>query len=276
MRVVFTDVETTRVRYLTAGTGPVLLLLHPVGHFADIFVRNVDRLAEDFTVVAPDLPGHGFSDPIDFNGRPPQVATVNWLRSLLNVLNAQSFAAAGSSYGGLLAALLVEAEGDRSFGLVITGSGSVFHETDQQRTTLRATRDNVAEGMKDPTVENCRRRIANIVFSPASVPEEILLSRATSLALPDRLSNFIATVDGLADSDSRDRIIDRLETLVTPTLVITGREDIRAHVGKHEAGVSRLPKAKLNIYDQCGHLPFLEHAERFNSDVKAFLAPLLQ
>jgi hypothetical protein len=51
MRVVFTNGASTCVRYLTAGTGPVLLLLHPVGHFADIFVRYVDKLAEDFTVV---------------------------------------------------------------------------------------------------------------------------------------------------------------------------------------------------------------------------------
>jgi pimeloyl-ACP methyl ester carboxylesterase len=270
MRVEFAEVNGRRVRYLTEGSGPVLLLLHPVGHFADLFLRNVDELASAFKVVAPDLPGHGFSDAIDFRGRPPQVETVVWLQALLDRLECNKFAAAGSSYGALLAALLCEAD-NRSFAQILIGSGSVFHETEQQRTTLRGTRDNVAEGMRDPSIDNCRRRIANIVFSPASVPEEILLSRATSLAQPDRLANFVETVDALAESDSGSRVIDRLESLYTPTLVIAGKDDIRAKVELHEVGAARLPVAKLLIYENCGHLPFMEHATRFNVDALTFL-----
>lgn len=274
MRVAFTQAGGVRTRYLTEGTGPALLLLHPVGHSADVFIRNVDALAANHTVVAPDLPGHGFSDPIDFKGRPPQVETVAHLRRLVDALGGNRFAVLGSSYGGLLAALLCEAEQARCFGLVIVGSGSVFHANDQQRSTLRGTRDNVADGMRDPTIANCRQRIANICFSPAAVPDEILLSRATSLALPDRLPNFLATVDGLADSSPADRVLDRLEQISTPTLVITGRDDIRADVGRHESGVSRMPNARLSVYDQCGHLPSLEQPERFNAEVAAFLGLL--
>ncbi len=271
MKVVFAEVNGVRTRYLTAGQGPALLLIHPIGHSADVFVRNVDGLGGAFTVVAPDLPGHGFSDPIDFAGRAPQIGTLAHYLDLMSALGHDRFAVAGSSYGGLIAALLCEASPQRVFGLVIVGSGSVFHETDQQRTTLKGTRDNVAAGMRDPSVENCRQRIANICFSPGSVPEEILLSRATMLALPDRLPNFVATLDALADSDAADRVLDRLEELRTPTLVITGREDIRAHLDRHELGVARMPDARLSVFDACGHLPFLEHAERFNAEVTAFL-----
>ena len=274
MRVVFTQIDGARTRYLTEGSGPTLLLLHPVGHSADVFHRNVDALAADFRVVAPDLPGHGFSDPIAFDSASPQRRTVAHLRGLLASLGAERYAVLGSSYGGLVAALLSEAEAARTFGLVIVGSGSVFQGGGRQHSTLSGTRDNVAEGMRDPSVASCRQRIANICFSPSSVPEEILLSRATSLALPDRLPSFLATIDGLAASGAADRVLDRLETLRTPTLVITGREDIRAELGWHEAGVARMPDARLAVYDRCGHLPSLEHADRFNADVAAFLRPL--
>ena len=274
MRVAYAQAGGCRTRYLTEGKGPALLLLHPIGHSADVFFRNVDALASAFTVIAPDLPGHGFSDPIAFDSKPPQGPTVAHLRALLTGLGHDSFAVLGSSYGGLLAALLAEAEPGRTFGLVIVGSGSVFHENDQQRTTLSGTRDNVADGMRDPSIANCRKRIANICFSPDSVPEEILLSRATSLALPDRLPNFLDTLDGLAASGPVDRILDRLEKLCTPTLVITGRDDIRASVERHELGVARMPDARLTVYERCGHLPSLEHADRFNAEVLSFLGPL--
>ena len=276
MRVAYTFPGGVRTRYLTAGNGPALLMLHPVGHSADVFFRNVDALASEFTVIAVDLPGHGFSDPIAFGSTPPQSATVSHLRTLLADMGIDAFAVLGSSYGGLVAALLAEAEAARVFGLVVVGSGSTFSENKPQQSTLSGTRDNVADGMRDPSIANCRQRIANICFSPESVPEEILLSRATSLASPDRLPNFLLTIDGLAASKSEDRVFDRLETLSTPTLVITGREDIRAGLEQHQAGVARMPDARLHVYDRCGHLPSLEHPERFNADVLAFLHPLVR
>jgi len=57
----FADVEGVRFHYLTAGKGPVVILLHGYTQTARMWRPLFPRLAETFTVIAPDLPGIGDS-----------------------------------------------------------------------------------------------------------------------------------------------------------------------------------------------------------------------
>jgi pimeloyl-ACP methyl ester carboxylesterase len=270
MRASFVEVDGVRVRCLHAGGGPALLLLHPIGHSADVFFRNIDALAVRFSVVAPDLPGHGFSEVIDFAGEPPQRRTVPHLARLMTTLGHEHFSVLGSSYGALLAALLCLAEPARAQKLVIVGSGSVFHPAAEQRTLLQAVRANVGRSLTELTLDSCRERLAAICHSPDAVAEEILLARLTSYALPDRAAAFAATIEGLMASGPEDRVYERLETIATPTLVIVGREDIRADWRLHEEGSRRMPDARCVVIDSCGHLPSMEYPERLNQLVHDF------
>src|SRR5205807_8285579 len=55
-------VDGVKLQYLTAGTGPAIVLLHGYTETSRMWRSLMPRLAEDFTVVAPDLPGIGESD----------------------------------------------------------------------------------------------------------------------------------------------------------------------------------------------------------------------
>ncbi|MDP3406453.1 MAG: alpha/beta fold hydrolase [Brevundimonas sp.] len=61
----FVTVDDLRWHVQVCGTGPVVLLLHGAGAATHSWRRLIPLLAEQFTVVAPDLPGHGFT------GMPP-------------------------------------------------------------------------------------------------------------------------------------------------------------------------------------------------------------
>ena len=50
-----------RLRYITAGQGPALVLLHTLRTQLDMFQRVVPALAKRFRVYALDYPGHGYS-----------------------------------------------------------------------------------------------------------------------------------------------------------------------------------------------------------------------
>src|SRR5206468_11751619 len=67
------------------------------------------------------------------------------------------------------------------------------------------------------------------------------------------------------------RVYTRLEEIRVPCLIITGRQDVRASWERAEQGAKRMPGAQLVIFENCGHLPFLEHPERFNDVVRGFL-----
>jgi len=57
----FATVAGRRMRYLTAGSGPPLVLLHSSAEFAAIWLRVVPDLVGGHRVIIPDLPGHGAS-----------------------------------------------------------------------------------------------------------------------------------------------------------------------------------------------------------------------
>ena len=96
MKIKFANVGGINTRYMCEGDGPTLVLIHGIGHSADVFYRNVDTLARDYFVIAPDLPGHGFTERMDLAGGAPQpssfassnsfsmnwgsVRTVSWAR----------------------------------------------------------------------------------------------------------------------------------------------------------------------------------------------------
>ena len=157
--------------------------------------------------------------------------------------------------------------------LIVIGSGSVFHPADDQVSALKAAFANASQAMGDPTLESCRKRMANICFDPASVDERMLPVQLTSYADPSRFEAYKATINGLigAAESPVHRVYSRLEEIKTRTLIITGREDIRAQVKLHEEGRHRMPNARIVVFDKCSHMPMMEYPERFNTLVTDFL-----
>jgi pimeloyl-ACP methyl ester carboxylesterase len=51
------------ISYTKAGTGPVVLLIHGLGGTRRTWQHLIPGLARTHPVIAPDLPGHGLSDP---------------------------------------------------------------------------------------------------------------------------------------------------------------------------------------------------------------------
>lgn len=273
MEIRFANIDGVRTRYLVAGSGAPIMLIHGIGLSLECWLRNIAPLSERHTVVAMDLLGHGFTDAVPFDGVASQVANARHLHKLAAHLGWQQYAVAGSSYGALVAALMYFQAPERVRRLALIGSASTFQSEQDQARTLRAAAANARQALGRPTFESCRKRVEAIVYDASAVPEALLWPQLTIYALPDRLSAYEQTIqsciDCIGEPDSRARW--RLEQIDAPTWVITGRDDIRADWREHELGAARVAGARLSIYEKCGHLPFLEHAERFNADLLEFL-----
>ena len=61
----------------------------------------------------------------------------------------------------------------------------------------------------------------------------------------------------------RQILLDRLPALTTPTLVVWGDRDYLLPVGQAHAAVKSLPHGQLSVFPDCGHLPHVEHPDRF-------------
>jgi len=273
MRAVFATIGGLKTRALVAGSGPALILVQPVGYPADVFARTLAGLADRFTVVAPDVPGQGFSEPPAAWPAAPQVMMADHVLALADHLGVGRFSVLGSSLGGLVAALIARRAPERVDALVIVGSGSVFNDPAGQPRTLQAVYANGSRVFADPSLETCRARL-HVTCHRRPEAEDILLTQITAYAQPGMGAAYKAIIDGVSATaaDPEATVHPHLETLAMRSLVIVGEQDIRTSYAAHRAGAARMPDARILRLPDCGHLPFLELPEVFNDALARFLA----
>jgi pimeloyl-ACP methyl ester carboxylesterase len=275
MRTKFVDVGGVRTRFLYEGDPKnyPLMLIHGFGGCADNFIRNIDTLADEFYVVAPDMIGHGYTAAASFDGKPPHPKHVGHLVKLADTLGLKNFCPCGSSYGALIAALVYFERPQQVDKLIINGSGSCFNSEEELAAALKGAKQNALTAMRDATLESVRKRTGNIVYDPKSVPEEILLVQLTSYAFPHMIPSYEEAMNGMMDIPASRpyRILERLDQIKVDTLLCWGREDPRGVYARAVEAVKKMPRARLETFEKCGHLPFLEHPAQWNGAVRAFL-----
>jgi len=112
----YATVDGMRIRYLVAGSGPALVLLHTLRTQLDMFQKVIPELATRFRVYALDYPGHGHSDAPDADYAADFfVASV---AGFLDRLNIEDALLAGESIGGTIALLLAARHNPRVRGVV--------------------------------------------------------------------------------------------------------------------------------------------------------------
>src|SRR4051794_25081331 len=112
-----------RVSYRRAGWGPLLVLIHGITGSSDTWLDVIEPLAERYTVVAPDLLGHGQSAKP--RGDYSLGAYASGLRDLLTALGHDRATIVGHSLGGGIAMQFAYQYVERCERLALVGSGGV-------------------------------------------------------------------------------------------------------------------------------------------------------
>src|SRR5918999_533981 len=110
-----------RVRYLMAGSGPAVLLIHGITSSADTWRPAMDALSRDHTVIAPDLLGHGASAKP--RGDYSLGAYASGVRDLLAALGHDRVSVVGHSLGGGVAMQFAYQFPERTERLVLVSGG---------------------------------------------------------------------------------------------------------------------------------------------------------
>jgi pimeloyl-ACP methyl ester carboxylesterase len=256
-----------RIAYRTAGTGPVLLLVHGMAGSSDTWRFVLPALAERFTVVAPDLLGHGASAK-------PQVeysvgAHTNVLRDLLAALGLPHATVVGQSLGGGIAMQLAYQFPERCERLVLVSSGGLGREVG---TLLRALSVPGVEHffplVCSPVLRDAGLRMAAWIgdrfVRPAPVAEEMWRSWA-ALADDDARRAFFRTLRAVVDARGQSVCAnDRLYlAALLPTLIVWGARDGLIPVEHGLAAHDAIPGSRLAVFDDVGHFPHCEAPERF-------------
>jgi pimeloyl-ACP methyl ester carboxylesterase len=119
----FRTIHGYRRAFRIAGSGPALLLIHGIGDNSTAWEPVHAQLARRFTVIAPDLLGHGQSDKprADYS----VAAYANGMRDLLSVLDIEKVTVVGHSLGGGVAMQFAYQFPQLVDRLILVGAGGV-------------------------------------------------------------------------------------------------------------------------------------------------------
>jgi 2-hydroxy-6-oxonona-2,4-dienedioate hydrolase len=274
MKVRVEKIAGVETRYYHEGSGFPVILVHGVGVAADTWLKNIDPLARHFSVFAPDLLGSGFTGLNQVPQGPPQPYLVEHLANFVDHIGVREFALVGSSLGALISALLYFRMPERVTRLALVSCSTLLGEFDDNlRQAILQSRENGRKAFAAPTPEITRQRMANICFDPASIPESLVLMQMTSNALPGARESYEARMQGLLDfASAREYSIGaRIQQIDVPMLILWGMQDPRGSYELALAQFGQVARARLIPFQNCGHLPHLEHPEQFNEHLIRFI-----
>ena len=263
-----------RLTYAGSGEDPVLLLVHGMAGSSANWREVIEPLARQYTVIAPDLPGHGKSAPAE--GEYSVASFAAGLHDLLAALGHDRATLVGHSLGGGIAMQFAHQFPEATERLVLVSSGGLGPEVGP---ILRAASLPGADVFLAATAAAARtaatavsRGLAAIGLRPTADVAEVARGYA-SLADPNRRSAFLATLRSVLGSGGQ-RVHAGDRTYLgedMSILIIWGARDpiSPAQHGKraHEA----IPGSDLEVFEDVGHMPQLEAPGRFIAALERFL-----
>jgi pimeloyl-ACP methyl ester carboxylesterase len=269
------EVEGLTTRYLTAGEGPPLLLLHGVGDDASDWPRAMIYLTHSHRIYAPDLPGSGGSagPPAEryspaFFGR--------FVGAFMDALGVDRAAVVGNSLGGLAALRFALSEPERVAALGLVAPAGLGRRVNPALRSLSLPGYGglaVAWGKRRPGAAQRALGRSALVFSrPWRAPRGWFKEQYRLARLPGFLEAQLATARSQVGlKGQREVLLDRLPELEAPTLVVWGERDRVLPPSQARESMAWLRNGTLELVPDCGHLPQVEQPERFASGLARFL-----
>ena len=273
------DLDGFNVFYRKAGDPqrPAILLLHGFPTSSHMFRNLIPELSKDYYLLAPDLPGFGFTDcpPRDRHAYTFSDFAAT-LGKFVEKLNLKKFALYCFDYGAPTGYRLALAYPDRISALIIQ-NGNAYDEG------LREFWEPIKKYWTDPSEAN-RKALHFLVESKATrwqyengVSDLSLLDPITwtvDQAGMDRAGNDEIQLDLFYDYRTNVSLYPRFQEFFQryqpPTLIVWGKNDVIFPPEGADPYLRDIPKAKTIRYDT-GHFALETHSSEIGQEIRSFL-----
>lgn len=254
------SVGDVALHYELAGQGPPLVLINALTMEASGWRAQVHAFSTHYTVLTYDCRGQGRSDKPDRTYRIQQHAED--LHYLLVGIGFRRLHVLGLSLGGMIAQAFALQYPAQTGALVLASTVSRIEPAMERFLStwvrvLEVGGGELAFEMAEP-----------LLFSEWYLRDhaEILKGlRAAVARQPVRALRHLAR--GALEHD----LDGQLDSILAPTLVVAGEEDLLTPVRHARRLADRIPNARLMILPACGHVSPLERPALFNEAVFQFL-----
>lgn len=264
--------DGARAHYRERGpmNAPALVLLH--GSNASLLTWEPwsKTLSDTWHVVSVDLPGHGLTGAVP-GGDYSQEGMAKFVGEFADRLGLKSFALAGNSMGGGVAARFAEENPSRVTKLILVDAGGLpFKPGSATPLAFRIARI--------PVVNRIMLHVTPRSLVVEGLDKAIVHKEIITDAMIDSYWDF-ARMEGTRPatiarfSDNPDTYVrDHTTALRMPVLILWGEEDGLIPVAIAHDWQKAVPGAKLIVYPRTGHIPMEEVADRSAKDVRTFLS----
>jgi pimeloyl-ACP methyl ester carboxylesterase len=270
------DFAGARMRYLRAGSGPALILLHGLLGYSFSWRYALPALAPYATVYAPDLLGAGFSDRprgIDHSMRGTALRVVEFAERM----GLSEFDLLGTSRGGAVAmctaAELLKRNTPRVRKLILVCPVNPYSAHGRRLAPFFGTRFGAAafrctlQRIPSSFSYFYRRLYAN----RAKIPAGSLEGYEAPVAIPGLFEHALSVVTTwTADLQQLEALLPKLASI--PTLLVWGSEDPAVYLSSMDPLSRYFPNSQKIVFPGIGHLPYEECAEAFNQALINFLS----
>jgi pimeloyl-ACP methyl ester carboxylesterase len=256
-----------RVFFRSAGSGPVVVLVHGITSTSATWANVLPYLAERFTIIAPDLLGHGESAKP--RGDYSLGAYASGIRDLLVALGHERATFVGHSLGGGVAMQLAYQFPEHCERLVLVSSGGLGRDiTPLLRAASLPGSELILPLLVNDWLLGAGRAVGRVLGSVGlrvhTDLEEVLRGHA-SLSDREARAAFLHTLRTIVDPQGqRVDASDRLYLAqAIPFMIVWGERDPIIPVHHALAAHRLVPGSRLELFPDAGHFPHLDDPLRF-------------
>jgi pimeloyl-ACP methyl ester carboxylesterase len=274
----FAEVDGARMRYLRAGSGPPLILVHGLMGYSFSWRFTIPVLSRYATVYAIDELGTGFSDrPVNLDCRLRSIAE-RFLR-FLKVVGVSSFDLLGTSHGGevsmMAASLCLERSDLHLRKLILVAPVNPWSSHGQTYAPMLGSSIGAALFLRlIGTMQWAYPHLLARLYGDAKrIPPGTLEGYTAPVRLPRSFEYAVSIASHWTqDLEELKSVIPTLADI--PTLLIWGEADRAVYVQSAEKLRSNFKNCQLVVFPGVGHLTYEEAPDEFNKTLVEFLAPV--
>ncbi len=245
------------IHYLTGGQGDPLIVIHGGSGGARAWLKNIEKLSENYTVYAPDLPGFGRSQPITGDYYIPELT--EFLDKFSHALGLENFHLMGHSLGGGIVLHYALEFPQKIRKLVLVSSLCLGKEIAlwvrilSRCVLCRAITGGVMAILKG---------IVWLIGTLFATVEFVIPFSAFSISLGRKITTV---------KEQTTVLLHRLSEVLVPTLVVWGARDPIVPAKQAYAAGKLIPDCQIKVFEGGGHSVYRDKLAEFSQLLTRFL-----
>jgi pimeloyl-ACP methyl ester carboxylesterase len=248
----FESFDGCKIKIMRSGQGAPLLLLHGAGG-AGTWLPYMEKLAQHFALIVPEHPGFGASDTPEWLDRVSDLAY--FYLDVMEQLGLSGVTVVGNSLGGWIGAEIAVRNCTRLKALVLSAAAGIH--------VRGVSKGDIFLWSPEQTQRNMfhDQKLAEAVLAQPMTEEQQFAQMKNRLTLAK-----LAWQPRLYDPD----LHKWLHRISVPTLLLWGDQDKVIPPAYGPAYRELIPGSKLEVFENCGHLPQMECTDDYVGKIVAF------